>query len=216
MNSVLRNKYLHIVTVLLAVQAFLFYTASNGEKAPTPEPLSSLAGSFGEWRLMSSTEVEQETKDVLKADDLLSRIYRSPEGEASLFMAYFRSQRTGQSPHSPKNCLPGAGFQPVGNESGRIDVPVGTGSININKYVVSRGESESVVLYWYQSQGRVIADEFAAKFYLIEDSIRNHRSDTSLVRVVVPVFQGERQRAVKTATDFVQAVYPVIDAWMPK
>jgi EpsI family protein len=75
---------------------------------------------------------------------------------------------------------------------------------------------ESIVLYWYQSQGRVIADEFAAKFYLIADSIRRHRSDTALVRVVVPVAgRTTRQQATKTAVDFVQAMYPMISSWLP-
>ena len=91
------------------------------------------------------------------------------------------------------------------------------GSININKYVVSRGEDESVVVYWYQSQGRVIADEFAAKFYLIADSIRHHRSDTSLVRIVVPVTDRmPREKASRTAVDFVQAAYPVVNSRLPR
>ena len=94
--------------------------------------------------------------------------------------------------------------------------PVAGGSINVNKYVVARGDDESVVLYWYQSQGRVIADEFAAKFYLIADSIRRHRSDTSLVRVVVPVSKDDREKASRTAVEFVQAVYPVVDSWLPR
>jgi EpsI family protein len=88
-------------------------------------------------------------------------------------------------------------------------------SININRYVVSKGDYQSVVLYWYQSQGRVIADEFAAKFYLISDSIRKHRSDTALVRVVVPVVPGHIDLADKTATDFVQAMYPVVRSYLP-
>jgi len=216
MNSFLRSRYLQIVTLVLVAQAVLFYSASQGESTPLASPLSTLPSTFGIWRLGQEGTVDDETKDVLKADDLLTRWYVSPEGGANLFMAYFRTQRTGQSPHSPKNCLPGSGFQPVENESGRIDVPVAGGVININKYVVARGDDESVVMYWYQSQGRVIADEFAAKFYLIEDSIRRHRSDTSLVRVVVPVVNGQRQRAIRTATDFVQAAYPVVSDWLPR
>ncbi len=77
----------------------------------------------------------------------------------------------------PRNCLPGSGWQPISSETGRVDVPVPGGSIHINQFVVSKGEEQSVVYYWYQSQSRVIADEFAAKFYLVSDSIRHHRSD---------------------------------------
>jgi EpsI family protein len=159
--------------------------------------------------------VDAETAGILRADDTMQRDYTGPDGAASLFIAYFKTQRQGQSPHSPKNCLPGSGFQPV--ESGRIDVPVAGGSIHINRYVVSRGEQESVVMYWYQSQGRVIADEFAAKFYLITDSIRHHRSDTSLVRVEVPVSDRmPREKASQTAIEFVQAAYPAVSSWLPR
>ena len=217
MNSVLRSRYLQIVTVVLVAQAILFYSASHVENTPLPLPLKDFPTTFGSWRMIHEGVVDDETEAVLRADDLLTRSYVSPEGGAGLFIAYFKSQRAGQSPHSPKNCLPGAGFQPVDNASGRIDVPANGGSIHINKYVVANGEDESVVLYWYQSQGRVIADEFAAKFYLIADSIRRHRSDTSLVRVVVPVLNGvTRERATQTAIDFVQAAYPVVDSWLPR
>ncbi len=217
MNTVLHNRYLQIVTILLLVQAGLFYSASRGESTPLPAPLAGMPSSFGGWRLVRENTVDEETQAVLKADDLLSRDFVSSDAGANLFIAYFKSQRTGQSPHSPKNCLPGSGFQPVSEETGRIDLPVEGGSININKYVVSKGESESVVLYWYQSQGRVIADEFAAKFYLIEDSIRKHRSDTALVRVVTQVLPGmSRQQAITAATGFAQAAYPVVNSWLPR
>src|SRR3954466_12455481 len=149
MRSVLHSKYLGILTLVLAVQAVLFYTASHGESTPLPLPLSSLPNMIGDWKLDKEGVIDEETQSVLRADDLLTRDYSGPEGRANLFIAYFKTQRTGQSPHSPKNCLPGSGFQPVEGQSGRIDVPVEGGSININRYVVARGEDESVVLYWY-------------------------------------------------------------------
>jgi EpsI family protein len=217
MAPFLRNRYLRILTVALIAQTALYYSASHGESTPLPLPLSGFPTSFGPWRLLQEGVVDEETQAVLKADDILTRWYVGPEGGANLFVAYFRTQRTGQSPHSPKNCLPGAGFQPVENESGRIDVPVEGASIHINKFVVANGSDESIVLYWYQSQGRVIADEFAARFYLIADSIRRHRSDTALVRVVVPERNGlTRATASKAAVDFVQDAYPIVNSWLPK
>lgn len=217
MNSLLRSKYMRVLTLVVAVQAVLFYSASHGESTPLPMPLSVFPAQFGQWRLYSTGVVDAETEAVLKADDTLTRYYVSPQGSANLFIAYFKSQRTGQSPHSPKNCLPGSGYQSVDGENGQIDVPVEGGSIHINRYVVTLGEDESVVLYWYQSQGRVIAGEFAAKFYLVADSIRHHRSDTSLVRVVVPETRGvTREKATQAAIGFVQASYPIISSWLPR
>jgi len=218
-KDLLKNNALRVLTLVLLVQAALFYAASRGESAVTATPLSLFPATMGPWTLTQEGVIEKEELNILKADDTLMRWYGSPEGPASLFIAFFRTQRTGQSPHSPKNCLPGSGWQP--SESSRIDVPVSLGdgqaeSIHVNRYVVSKGDDQSVVLYWYQSQGRVIADEFAAKFYLISDSIRKHRSDTALVRVVVPVTGGRMDAASKAATDFVQAMYPVVRNYLPR
>ena len=214
MNSLLHNKYLRFLTLVVVVQAVLFYSASGSESTPLPSPLKDFPKVFGSWTMHDEGAVDAETLAILRADDTMTRDYRGPEGDANLFIAYFKTQRQGQSPHSPKNCLPGSGYQP--SESGRIDVPVAGGSININRYVVSRGEDESVVMYWYQSQGRVIADEFAAKFYLVSDSIQHHRSDTALVRVVVPIFQNHTKEAEKTGYEFIQAAYPVVRAFLPQ
>lgn len=214
MSSLLQSKFVYGLTAVLVVQAALFYSASHGESVPLAAPLSGFPATAGDWKLGQEGVIDQETLDVLKADDTLTRWYTSPEGGANLFIAFFKTQRQGQSPHSPKNCLPGSGWQP--SETGRIDVPVNGGSIDINRYIVSKGEEQSVVLYWYQTQGRVIADEFAAKFYLISDSIRNHRSDTALVRVVVPIANGQTKQAEQVGTDFVKTFYPVVKAYLPR
>ena len=214
LSSLARNKYARVLTVVLAVQAFLFYSASHGESTPLAMPLSAFPTNFGNWSMIQEGVVEKETLDVLRADDTLTREYANGNGAVNLFIAYFKTQRTGQSPHSPKNCLPGSGWQP--SENDRVNLTTGGDTIHINRYVVSKGEEESVVLYWYQSQGRVIADEFAAKFYLIEDSIRKHRSDTSLVRVVTPVIGQQREQAEQVAEDFAKVAYPVIRGYLPR
>jgi len=215
MRQLLQSKFVYGLTLVLVVQAVLFYSASHGELVPLATPLKGFPIMVGGWRMEQEGVIDQETQDILKADDVLTRTYVGSEGGAGLFIAYFKTQRQGQSPHSPKNCLPGSGWQQ--KESSRIDVPIaGEGSIRVNQYVVEKGEAQSVVYYWYQSQGRVVADEFAAKFYLVSDSIRHHRSDTALVRVVVPVVSGKTEESEKVGTDFVRAVYPVVKAYLPR
>lgn len=215
MKTLLGSKALRVATVVLVIQGALFYSASRGFVTPTAAPLSAFPTEVGYWKLYQEGTIDQETLDILKADDVLTRWYVSALGGANLFVAYFSSQRTGQSPHSPKNCLPGSGWQPT--ESAKVDAPVEGGpTIRINKYIVSKGEEQSVVLYWYQSHGRVIADEFAAKFWLVADSIRTHRSDTALVRVVVPVIKGNTDKAVDTGMDFVKAMYPAVRDYLPR
>jgi EpsI family protein len=216
MSSLLHSKFVYGLTLVLVAQGVLFYSASHGENTPLPAPLSVFPTSVDSWRTVQEGVIDQDTRDILKADDLMSRFYSGPKGGAELFIAYFKTQRQGQSPHSPKNCLPGSGWQTVPSETGRVDIPVSGGSININRYVVTKGDAQSVVYYWYQSQGRVIADEFAAKFYLVSDSIRHHRSDTALVRVVVPIRQNRTQQSEKIGVDFIQTFYPVVKAFLPE
>lgn len=216
MSQLLRSKYVRGLSVLLIGQAVLFYSVSHGDATPLASPLSAFPRTVGDYQVNQEGVVDAETMAVLKADDTLTRWYVGPRGGANLFIAYFQTQRTGQSPHSPKNCLPGSGWQTTDGGSGKIDVDVAGEKIHINHYLVSKGDNESLVLYWYQSHGRVIADEFAAKFYLIADSIRKHRSDTALVRVVVPVAAGQESRSEELATDFVKAVYPAVQGYLPK
>ena len=167
--------------------------------------------------MLQDSQLDKETLEVLKADDILSRIYRDNQNgqAATLFVAYFETQRTGKTPHSPKNCLPGTGWTP--SQSGIIDiaVPGRAKPIPVNRYVVSRGQNQSVVLYWYQSRNRVVASEYYAKIYTVADSIRYNRSDTSLVRVVVGVDNGDTQRALNTAISFVQAIFQPLKQYLP-
>lgn len=206
-----------VLTVLLAVQAAVFYGFSGPEKAPASKPLNQIPVEFGSWRMAAEGVMEKEVLDVLRADDVVIRSYVQPElgRAASLFVAYFRSQRTGQAPHSPKNCLPGSGWVPSASEYRRISIPGLDAPIEVNRYVVERGDSKSVVLYWYQTPYRVIASEYEAKFYLVVDSVRHRRSDTALVRVVTPVINGDEQGATEAAEDFVRAFFVPLREYLP-
>jgi len=216
MLSLLNNRYLRILTLVLVAQGVLFYTASGSERTPLASPLNAFPVLVDNWHMVQQGVVEKETLDVLKADDTMYRVYRndSMRAEAGLFIAYFQTQRQGQSPHSPKNCLPGSGWQPEENDT--VEIPVASGTITINHYVVSKGDDAQIVYYWYQSQGRAIAGEFAAKFYLVADSIQKHRSDTALVRITVPRPAGAAQQAQAAGVDFVKAVYPAVKAFLPQ
>jgi EpsI family protein len=214
------SRHVIALSVVLMAQTAAYYGAElRHENLPPVRPLSDFPTVVQNWTTVQETQVEQEVLDVLKADDTLSRVYANPAQNtaASLFIAYFKTQRTGQAPHSPKNCLPGSGWEP--SDTGRLTVEIPGGAhppIQINRYVVARGEEKSVVLYWYQSHSRVIASEFEAKFWLVADSIRYHRSDTTLVRVVVPVRGGELDPALNSAVSFVQALFPELQKQIPQ
>jgi EpsI family protein len=212
------NRYARVLTAVLLLQGAAFYAvASRSERAPLVSPLSLFPSAFGGWTMARDVPLEKEVQDVLKADDTLNRVYvdSSHTGYAFLFIAYFKTQRYGQAPHSPKNCLPGSGWEPV--ETGRqtIGVPGWNAPIVTNRYVVENGDEKSVVLYWYQTHNRIIASEYWAKFWLVVDSIRYRRSDTALVKIVVPVHDNDIGAATAVGVQFVQALFPSLLRQLP-
>ena len=217
MTNFLKSKSARILSLVLLAQAGVFYGFSRSEHVPARAPLANFSIDNSPWRMTQELELDKETLDVLKADDITSRVYQNRDNGrvATLFVAYFETQRTGKAPHSPKNCLPGSGWVQTQGGTVSIDVPGRTLPISVNRYVVARGDNQSVVLYWYQARDRVIASEYAAKFYTVSDAIRYNRSDTALVRVVVGVDQGDTDRAIQTATSFVQAFFTPLKNYLP-
>jgi EpsI family protein len=201
-------------TLLIVLQGALIYSAVRPEAIPAGRPLSMLPGMLGSWKLQDEGVIDNDTRDILKADDLLNRFYVSGHQGANLFVAAFRSQRNGKTPHSPKNCLPGTGWTPL--NSGQVAIDVGRAlPIVVNRYVVAHGDDRSLVLYWYQSRDRAIASEYTAKFWVVVDAMRLNRTDTALVRVVVPIVNRDEDAAAKSAIDFVKAFYGTLREYLP-
>lgn len=217
MTGWLNTKSSRVLSVVLLAQAGLFYGFARHENVPPHRPLAQFSLDNSDWTVLQDAPLDQETLDVLKADDLISRLYqnRKTDAVASLFVAYFETQRTGKAPHSPKNCLPGSGWS--SSQAGMIDirVPGEAEPIRVNRYIVSRGQNQSLVLYWYQARNRVIASEYSAKIYTVTDAIRYNRSDTALVRVVVGVEEGDTQKAEDTAVSFVNAFFEPLKQYLP-
>lgn len=214
----LKSKPAWVATLLLVLQGLLVYGSIRPEALPVSRSLAEMPKTLGAWQTMSEGVIEPEILEVLKADDLLNRTYvdkASGSGRgAELFIAAYRTQRTGKTLHSPKNCLPGSGWTQVSSEE--ITVDPGSGiPISVNRYLVAHGNNQSVVLYWYQSRDRVVAGEFKAKFWVLADAIRLNRTDTALVRVIVPVVNGDADRATRTATDFVKVFFNPLRDYLP-
>ena len=212
------NLYARVLTAVLLLQVAAFYAiASRAERAPLISPLGLFPTAFGGWTTARDVPIEKDVQDVLKADDTLNRVYVNPSRTdyAFLFIAYFKTQRYSQAPHSPKNCLPGSGWEPV--ETGRqtIEVPGWNAPIVTNRFVVQHGDDKSVVLYWYQTHNRIIASEYWAKFWLVVDSIRYRRSDTALVKIVVPVHDNDIAAATAMGVHFIQALFPSLLKQLP-
>lgn len=215
----LHNPYARALTLALVAQGGVFYALSlRAEKTPPMMPLSTFPVSLPGYRMVRDIPITPEIQNILKADDTMTREY---VGESSrvpvvFYIAFFNSQRYGQAPHSPKNCLPGEGWEPVDNSTIDVPVPGWPTPIAINHFVVQHGDDKEVTLYWYQSHNRIIAHEFAAKFWLVADSIRYNRSDSSLVRVIVPAVEGDVDGATRLGVNFIQAMFPALLKQLPE
>ena len=211
-----KGKYAIVLTVLLLMQGGFYYAvALRDEAIPLVAPLSAFPTAVGPWRMYKDVKIEQEILDILKADDTLNRIYVRPSDGNGRPTSSSRSSR--RSVPARRRTRPRTACrEPVGSRSNpprlTITVPGRAEPLVINRYLMARGDEKSVMLYWYQSHDRIIAGEFAAKFWLIADSIRYHRSDSSLVKVVVPVRRWRYRWRHERAVEFVQAVFPAVCA----
>lgn len=213
-------------------QALIVNLPGAAERPPAMPDLSRFPTSFpatfpattGSWDLVAEEKIDPAVEGQLGADQVFSRTYRqagSPAageggGMVNLFVAWFQSQRGGRTqPHSPKVCLPGAGW--TAEESGEIRIQTPAESIPSNRYVVTSNLGQrAVVLYWYQTPRRVLAGEWESKFWLIPDAIRDHRTDTALVRVVVWTGKGQEAEATKAGVEFARSSYPILRQLLPR
>jgi EpsI family protein len=207
-----------VVAVLLAATALFLHARSRNEVLPAREPLADFPHQLGEWTGTDVT-IQQEVLDVLGAGDFLLRVYQDSSRRqpyVDLFLAYFPSQRTGDTIHSPKHCLPGSGWLPVESTRVTLSLP-GRSPFLANRYVIAKGTDRQLVLYWYLAHDRAVASEYWAKFYLVADSIRLSRSDGSLVRVTTPLRPGETTDAAQARLiSFADKFSPLLNQYVPR
>jgi EpsI family protein len=140
----------------------------------------------------------------LKCSNYLSRTYVKPGIQADLFIAYYAEQRAGESMHSPKHCLPGSGWEIW--DYGKTDVQANGRSFVVNKYSIANSGERKLVLYWYQSKGRIIASEYMGKLLLARDALFQNSTAASIVRIIVPDQPG----ALDSARGFASELIPQV------
>ena len=206
------------VTMLLVTWGSL-QVFSHGEPVLSKKPFAQFPLTIAEKWQGKELGMEQSVLDILKLSDYMMRVYvPSQEGQSRvtplwLYVGYYQSQRTGSTYHSPKNCLPGSGWQFV--ETDQVVVPASDAtSILINKVLIQKGLDKQIILYWYQDRGRVIASEYWAKGYMIWDAMTQNRTDGSLVRISVPVTTTP-DAAYQYGLSFLHDAWPLLLEYMP-
>ena len=211
-----------VATCLLGASVYLA-EASRAEVLPPREPLGLLPMSVGGWIGHREPDFTPDILAILGVDDYVTRIYVQDQQPVGLYVGYHTSQRQGDTIHSPLNCLPGAGWQPV--DVGRAIIPVKgapgaanvTTPVEVNRVIIAKGLDRQLVLYWYQSHRRVVAGEYRAKIFTVLDSVRYNRTDAALVRVISPIAESDVQarEAERRATTFVQDLFPLLGPHLP-
>lgn len=216
MKTSLSRKRVLIVSVLLLLTAGLLQARGRVELQPKFADLELVPLSLGDWQGRPE-RISPEVRQVLGDGHFLSRLYTSAvEQPVDLFIAYYSSQRSGDTIHSPKNCLPGSGWTPLEADRVWIDVAPNQ-SIRVNRYIVAQGMDRQLVMYWYQAHGRVTPSEYSAKFYLVADSIRMNRSDGGMVRLVTPILPNETlAQSQARAVRFARVLFPMLNTYIPR
>ncbi len=162
------------------------------ELIPQRAAFSEFSKQIGPWTGIGQRIDAPFLRALKLSDYLLMDFHRndntlaSAVSPVSLYVAWYDSQRQGQAAHSPRSCLPGDGWEITALHT--IELPSIGG---VNRAVISKGEQSQLVYYWFEQRGRVVANEYAVKWWLFVDSLLRNRSDGALVRVTTTLGPGE-------------------------
>jgi len=221
----MRSPRFWLVILLMASAVFILHSRGDADRIPASQPLSQMPERFGDWTAQD-IPLTDDTLAVLGKGDFLNRVYTGQPAIAgnpmmktaapiSLFIGYFASQRTGQTMHSPQNCLPGAGWTFDSQRYTSLQ-DINGKQYKVGEYVISNGDIKQFVIYWYQAHGRSIPNEYKAKLYMVADAIRTNRTDGALVRVITQVLPWESLDSARDrATQFTQQMAPNLPRFIP-
>jgi len=202
------------LAILLGALVFL-QLRSTGEAVPIRKPLDSFPATLGQWQGRRGTIFSTEILDKLRLTDYVMRDYGDGAGRGlNLYIGYWDTQRKGAGIHSPKNCLPGVGWEPIEASFLTIALPAPHPPITVNRYLIQKDRDQLLVFYWYQSQGQVIAGEVAARIAMVKSALVRNRTDGAIVRVMSPTYGSVRETSERLVT-YVQAMYPILGDYLP-
>jgi EpsI family protein len=204
-----------LTLAILAGALLVLQLRSTGEAVPIRKPLDSFPATLGEWQGRGGVIFNARILARLKLTDYVMRDYVDAAGQdLNLYIGYWDSQRSGAGIHSPKNCLPGSGWEPV--EASLVTIPLRPPypPITVNHYLVQKDREQQVVLYWYHSQGQAISGEVPARIAMVKAALARHRTDGAIVRVMSPTYGGARATSERLVA-YVQALYPALGNYLP-
>lgn len=201
--------------LLLAGSLALANIDGRAEIVPERKSFDAFPLSLGEWR-GEAESFDPRILSALGATDYRTAEYRRSEDEApvNLFMAYYASQRVGVSAHSPANCIPGSGWRVISR--GIVPVDTGQFSLPVTRMVIRKDNASLLVWYWFDQRGRILNEQYGAKWYLLVDSLTRQRTDGAIVRLTTPLPEnGGEHEADTRLTGFIRSLYPATPDFIP-
>ncbi len=203
------------MSVVFAAGLYVQFGTSNILKVPDRVDLAALPYEFPEWR-SDIEQVDSATLDVLGADDFLITNMTSPDDERfNLYIAYLNMQRHGHSWHSPRQCIPGGGWQITVHDITPVTLESGE-TFHYNRIIIENRGRRQLVYYWYDQRGRKIANEFVMKFLLVFDAVKLRRTDGAMIRIMTPIQSGEPvETAEARLLGYMQELQPKLPKYIP-
>lgn len=187
------------------------------EETVMRRPLQQFPRTLGDWKqLGSDIRFSSDVESILNASDYVMRDYIFLDGTViNLYIGYYDTQRSGNTYHSPQNCLPGSGWQLKNPSTVRINTKNGK-SFDVRFYLIENLESRELMLYWYQGRGRYVYNEYIDKFYTVFDKITRRRSDGAIIRITVPSTKDEETEKLEKMVDFSRLVAENLADFVPE
>jgi len=206
---------------ILLVALMMFFTGllvrgvNLTEATPPKKPFDAFPMEIGEWT-GEKGRFDERIYDALGVDDSILGSYRSSRGDVvQLYVGYYHSQKKGDLIHSPKNCMPGSGWNITNYSIEEVGGNQTEDTFKAIKLLIENGGEQQVVLYWFQSRGRIISSEYMQKIYLVVDSIFKRRTDGSFVRLISPVHNGDLEATTQKMKAFAHELAPYLHAYIP-
>jgi len=209
-----RMPLLTCLAVLALGGAAVYAISGRSEIIPERARFVTFPTTIGGWqgRVLS---LDPSTERFLKVDDYLLADYSGADGAPiNFYVAYYASQRTNDSPHSPIVCLPGGGW--LITRLDRRIARIGAIDYPYNRAIIQNGSKRALVYYWFDERGRPVADEYLAKWYLLRDAILKNRTDGALIRLTTPLTDGPAEDvADQRMLSFMRSALPRLSAYLP-
>jgi EpsI family protein len=204
------------IAVLILAFGFTQTLTNRTEIVPDRANFIGFPKQLGEWRGQVSLLSPQIEHGLGLEDYLLTDFKRADGNQVNFYVAYYASQRTGTSPHSPIVCIPGGGWRITRFDRTRYENAQENISFPFNRVVIQRDSVKQLVYYWFEQRGRKIANEYLSKWYLLTDAITRNRTDGALIRLTTPIYPGEEEEAAdQRLRTFIRDATPRLKEYLP-